>query len=170
MCEVPECGREAHGRGLCGRHYQRLIKSGTTAERSGPDGCSVDGCRNRHYGNGWCRNHYMRWWRTGTVETPSVDARFWDKVDKRGPIPTWAPFLGRCWVWTAGRFPSGYGCFKLNGKSTLAHRVAYEWLIGPIPEGLEIDHLCRVRGCCNPAHLEPVTPAENVQRARLVSA
>jgi hypothetical protein len=65
-----------------------------------------------------------------------------------------------CWVWRGATSGDGYGNFK--GAS--AHRVAYECEIGPIPEDLELDHLCRVRNCVNPAHLEPVTRAENVRR------
>jgi hypothetical protein len=128
--------------------------------------CSRDGCDRSVYARDWCRKHYMRWWRHGTTaDGPTVEERFWSKVDKNGALPTWTPFLGPCWAWTAGLFPAGYGCFKLDGKSRLAHRLSYEWVIGPIPEGDDLDHLCRVRECCNPAHLEPVTPAENARRA-----
>lgn len=69
-----------------------------------------------------------------------------------------------CWEWTAGRNNYGYGSVSMNSKSTLAHRVVYELLVGPIPQGLQIDHLCRNRGCVNPDHLEPVTQWENMQR------
>jgi len=163
-----------HGQGLCGKHYQRKAKYGHIADPTPPpDTCTLDGCESDHYANGWCQLHYMRWWRTGTTETAAKrtpEQRFWDRVDKDGPLPTWAPFLGSCWLWTAGKFPAGYGCLGVGGKSVLTHRFSYELLVGPIPEGLEIDHLCRVRACCNPSHLEPVTSAENVQRARLVAA
>jgi hypothetical protein len=69
-----------------------------------------------------------------------------------------------CWFWVAGRFDSGYGAFWLGGRTRRAHRVAYEYFVGPIPEGLRLDHLCRNRGCVNPYHLEPVTDAVNHQR------
>ena len=70
-----------------------------------------------------------------------------------------------CWLWVAGT-SSGYGRFYLNPRrrATRAHRVAYEALIGPIPDGLTIDHLCRVRHCVNPSHMEPVTSRENTLR------
>jgi hypothetical protein len=68
-------------------------------------------------------------------------------------------------MWTAGAIAQGYGGFHpAKGVMVLAHRYAYEALIGPIPAGLVIDHLCRVRRCVNPAHLEPVTNEENLSR------
>jgi hypothetical protein len=71
-----------------------------------------------------------------------------------------------CWEWTGSVNDSGYGKFSLSTTqlSRRAHRVAYELLVGPIPDGLELDHLCRNTICVNPAHLEPVTQAENVRR------
>lgn len=69
-----------------------------------------------------------------------------------------------CWVWTANTVNGGYGRVRLNGRMILSHRLAYEALSGPIPDGLQLDHLCRNRACCNPEHLEPVTNRENVMR------
>lgn len=69
-----------------------------------------------------------------------------------------------CWLFTGCTKPDGYGRFFYEGKQALAHRVGYEHFVGPIPAGLSLDHLCRVRNCVNPAHLEPVTHAENVKR------
>lgn len=130
--------------------------------------CSVDGCENPHGSRGWCGKHYARFRRTGDplgVRRPSPEGRFWSKVDKAGPLPKWAPFLGPCWLWTGHLDRYGYANFGL-GKHRMVkvHRFAYELLVGPIPEGLEIDHLCRVRHCVNPAHMEPVTHAENMAR------
>lgn len=69
-----------------------------------------------------------------------------------------------CWYWTGRCTPGGYGSFKFEGKHLSTHRVSYELHIGPIPIGLHVDHLCRHRTCCNPLHLEPVTPAVNKAR------
>lgn len=70
-----------------------------------------------------------------------------------------------CWLWQSVIGKDGYGKFATSGTTKpLAHRIAYELFVGPIPEGLQIDHLCRVRRCVNPEHLEPVTQLENVRR------
>lgn len=71
---------------------------------------------------------------------------------------------GECWVWTGHCDQNGYGRITVNGRNCFTHRVVYEMLVGPVPEGLESDHLCRVRNCCRPAHLEPVTHHVNVLR------
>lgn len=69
-----------------------------------------------------------------------------------------------CWEWLGSKAPNGYTRFWWNGRKGLAHRFAYETFIGPIPEGLEIDHKCRNRGCVNPDHLDLVTRSENTRR------
>ena len=69
-----------------------------------------------------------------------------------------------CWLWTGAVQGGGYGVFDIDERTGLAHRAAYRIFKGPIREGLQIDHLCRVRCCVNPDHLEPVTHAENLRR------
>jgi hypothetical protein len=90
------------------------------------------------------------------MRRPLID-RFWEKVDRTGD----------CWVWTAATVRDGYGCIGDGAPSRRvldAHRLAYQWLKGPIPEGLELDHLCRNRRCVNPDHMEAVTHRENMWR------
>lgn len=71
-----------------------------------------------------------------------------------------------CWLWTGSCFSLGYGQFHINRCPKLAHRVAYEMLVGPIPRGLELDHLCHVRSCVNPQHLRPATRRQNQSNLR----
>lgn len=81
---------------------------------------------------------------------------FWAKVDK----------TDGCWLWTGPVDRNGYGVFSYApSRSMVPHRWAYIELVGPIPEGLELDHLCKVRNCVRPDHLEPVTRAENMHRS-----
>lgn len=82
-------------------------------------------------------------------------ARFHKHVDK----------TDGCWEWTGTKQANGYGAFYENGRVLRSHRWSYEHHVGPIPDGLQIDHLCRNRACVNPAHLEPVTALENARRA-----
>lgn len=123
--------------------------------------CAVEECANpeRRGQRGWCSKHYERWRRHGDPNYSQWNAtpedRFWPKVDA----------TGICWEWQATRNHLGYGQFSINRKHLMAHRVAWEFLIGPIPDGLELDHLCRNPPCVNPDHLEPVTHAENMRRA-----
>lgn len=70
-----------------------------------------------------------------------------------------------CWEWQGAKMGNGYGQIGVGGKHWAAHRYAYVELIGPIPDGLDLDHLCRNRACCNPKHLEPVTRQENINRS-----
>jgi len=72
-----------------------------------------------------------------------------------------------CWVFTGTRTPGGYGRIGVGSKTAgtdYTHRVMFRESVGPIPSGYQIDHLCRVRACCNPAHLEAVTRQENIAR------
>lgn len=123
--------------------------------------CAVEGCDRRVKAKGYCASHYQNFRRLGKPETGTrpVADRFWEKVDRRGEDD--------CWLWT-GALQKGYGhMLGVRGKSLRAHRVAYELLVGRIPDGCELDHLCRNPKCVNPAHLEPVSHAENIRRANI---
>lgn len=95
-----------------------------------------------------------------------LPSAFWDKVQ---PCP-----MSGCWLWTAyvigpkkGRWNEGYGQVWNGVRVVPAHRYSFISLVGEIPDGLVLDHLCRIRCCVNPAHLEPVTRAENTRRGDL---
>lgn len=75
------------------------------------------------------------------------------------------PELGECWLWQgAVSKTGGYGQVRRNGALIVVHRYAYEHEVGPIPDGLDLDHLCRIRHCARPSHCEPVTRGENLRR------
>lgn len=131
--------------------------------------CSFPGCDRSHVAQGFCGSHYVlesRAGRLAPLPVLSQEDRFWAKVDK----------TEGCWNWVAAIDAAGYGRFMWPGGQ-LAHRFAYELLIGPIPEGLDLDHQCHNadktcaggngclhRRCVNPAHLEPATRSTNNQR------
>lgn len=99
----------------------------------------------------------------------SLEQKFNERVNRNGPMPTHAPELGPCWIWTAGKTDEGYGNFGLNAtrrerKNIAAHRFSYQLLKGEIPIGLVSDHLCRNRACVNPSHLEIVDERTNILR------
>ena len=92
----------------------------------------------------------------------AAEDRFWEKVDK--------PNDGdHCWTWTGALSSNGYGSFVVSMEPLVkksSHAVAYEFLVGQVPSGLVLDHLCRNRRCVNPGHLEPVTQKENTLRGK----
>lgn len=124
--------------------------------------CSVEGCgRGPVLARGWCAQHYHRWHRFGTP-TPVFKPR--SKVDPLLRFMEKITLDDGCWKWTGSRNAQGYGAFGVEGRTLSAHRFAYERLVGEIPEGLVLDHLCRNESCVNPDHLEPVTQSENQRR------
>lgn len=133
--------------------------------------CTIDGCGRPLYGRGWCSMHYKRWRRNGDPLAMHAATPPMDRFQRKVTVET-----GGCHLWT-GSLVMGYGRFRINGETVGAHRWIYEQTIGPIPEGMSIDHLChnsdlsctdadecRHRRCVNPDHLEAVPIGENVAR------
>lgn len=122
--------------------------------------CNVEGCEEKHLAKGYCRKHYLRLYKNDSLESSVM----------RG-VATIERVLSRieysmtgCWVFLGCKTERGYGHVRDRGKMRMAHIISYEHFIGQIPEGKELDHVCRNRPCVNPAHLEPVTHQENVRR------
>lgn len=117
--------------------------------------CSIEDCGRPYWARAYCNKHYKNFHRHGNPRhhRMTVDERF-EKYVRRSP---------NCWEWAGPK--SMYGYARFGGKPMLAaHRYAYEQVKGPIPEGLQIDHLCRNHGCVNPDHLEAVTNQVNSLR------
>lgn len=89
--------------------------------------------------------------------TKTFEEQFFSKIE-------YEPTTG-CWLWTGALDPGGYSVLQFRRETKSGHRVGYQQLVGPIPDGLHLDHKCRTRCCVNPAHLEPVTPKENTRRS-----
>jgi hypothetical protein len=127
--------------------------------------CTISGCDRTVFGHGFCQMHYRRWYRYGDpLAAPKKDpphVRFWRFVNK----------TDSCWNWTGHTTDGGYGQFATTPtERVMAHRYSYILIIGGIPDGLTLDHLCRNRACVNPLHLEPVTMRENTLRGNTLQA
>lgn len=133
--------------------------------------CKIKTCANIAKARGLCMGHYDNWRRRGDPlaessrkANVSCSERFWAKVDKHGPVSSHRPDLGPCWLWK-GAQTRGYGSCGASLGSTIAHRVAWLLAHGTLPKRpLVLDHLCRVKLCVRPSHLEPVTYRMNAQR------
>lgn len=123
--------------------------------------CSFEGCERAYRARGLCTLHYRRWQVHGdpavcttNQNIPLLD-RYWMKVH-RGP---------GCWLWTGAISSTGYGSFSepVGSAGRVAHRISYALTVGPIPEGMDLDHTCHQRACVNPSHLRPVTRKQNME-------
>ncbi|GAA2699931.1 HNH endonuclease signature motif containing protein [Nonomuraea recticatena] len=161
VCKFDRCENRSKSLGWCVKHYTRYKKYGDPAitkyqRVQGP--CSVDGCDEPTLARDMCIAHYARNRKFGD---PHALTRVLALREVLGEI---REAVGECVIWTGPLNDRGYG---LGPRNRLAHRAIFELEVGPIPEGLTLDHLCRVRACVNPAHLEPVTRSVNTRRMQL---
>ena len=170
ICSIEQCSRRAVTRGWCAAHYHRWQRYGDPVGKPlevPARICSIEGCSSPHMARGWCSKHWQRWRRSGSTSDPeimhylAVEESFDARVDKRDPQ--------ECWNWLGSLTGAGYGQIYVDGKMIHVHRYAYTRWNGAIPDGLDIDHRCRNRRCCNPRHLRLATRSqnnENTSRAR----
>ena len=98
-----------------------------------------------------------------------LEQRFWKKVDKEGPVPDVEGVDTGCWLWTAGLgAEKGYGYFRFKGVMSRAHMLTYEESYGAVPEGWHVHHLCEVRICVRPDHLEALSPKEHAAKGNQI--
>lgn len=161
-CQVGNCNRPIQANGYCSTHYWRS-RHGVDLDApigslyaTGRQTCIADDCDELRVSDGLCSLHHSRHRAGIPLDKPKHVhraevrlQRLWRNMEVDG---------AGCWLYTGKLNAEGY----CNNNR---HRIVYELVNGPIPEGLELDHLCNVRHCCNPDHLEPVTQAVNAARA-----
>lgn len=169
QCSIEDCSKPVRARGWCAPHYYRWSrhgdpKGGGNYRSKESQSCSVADCDNSARTRGWCNKHYLAWRQTGDALGSKLYRKRGSSLDEK--LKTGVSKTPQCWFWLGTTNEDGYGFIRLDGKTLAAHRVYYEHYVGPIPEGLEIDHLCKNRSCVRPEHLEPVTHLENIRRSR----
>lgn len=161
-CSEQNCDRPHYGRGYCRLHWSRVKRNGHAQLIADPNKkCSVFGCGEKHMARGLCSKHYQRVAKNGTL-TPKFHKGV--GVEERIRRKSAATNNG-CFEYQGKLTKKGYAHVKNDeGKMRFAHVIMFEEANGPVPDGMELDHLCRNRACWNPAHLEAVTHRENVRR------
>lgn len=164
-CSIEGCDKIHFGKSWCTMHYNRWRRHGdpVAEPRKEPKPkvpCSAVECGKWAHALGLCPMHYSRMRTYGSLECPampSVEERFFAKVQK----------TEMCWLWQASTDGKGYGQMRItsDGVERLmqAHRLSYELFVGPIPEGLVVDHICHVIKCVKPDHLRAVTHKQNME-------
>lgn len=167
-CAVPYCDRaDLKARGLCPRCYQAWkrgsLEIDAPRERQERTGrCTIEGCPRPDDGRGGrCNRHYLRLLRHGD---PAVRKYVRGSLEER-LLARRIKTANGCWEYDGYHDKFGYGRMARNRRMPRVHVVSYETFVGPVPAGLQVDHLCCNKGCFNPEHLEAVTCSENVQRA-----
>lgn len=165
-CSIQGCERKVHARTYCKTHYTRWSKNGdpgpATIQAKRIDAtCSITGCNRKHGSQGMCYMHYQRSNR-GLPMTPDPLSPTYG-LSPAEKLEALTITQGRCCIWTGKSGTDGYGTIDGNGNRVLAHRLAYTINHGPIPDGMQIDHICGNRRCVKPDHLRLATPQQNAE-------
>lgn len=129
------------------------------------DACNIESCENPKWSRGWCGKHYQSWRKYGN---PEATREYYSTPEESFAART--EWQGDCLVWTGTTNPDGYGQIAYKGRRVVAHRYAYERTHGPIPDGMDIDHICHNKACCNVAHLRLATRKQNMENRNRVNA
>lgn len=161
-CGLDGCHLPYLAKGMCRPHYDREWSRKTGGRVSRPPVCLREECAlDARAGRGLCHKHYAievrREKNPGRRETRKGSA-----LDRITPELT----VGICWEWGGSRNNNGYGTITVDKTRWYVHRLMWTALVGPIPKGMVLDHLCRNPICCNTDHLEVVTQKENMRRSR----
>jgi hypothetical protein len=164
-CLVRNCNYPARCRGMCASHYGRYAKDNDFVPvwASGAAESVAAWSVKSHHQRIERRGAYRKVATTSKHLRTSLQHKFFSRINERRIVSDYVDTP--CWLWQGSIGMCGYGRFKHQGKLVRAHRFSYEHHVGPIPDGLQIDHLCFIRRCVNPDHLEPVTAKENFRRA-----
>ena len=160
-CSTDNCANLATRRGMCSKHHQLHYRDTL------PD-CSVEGCGRTAESRGWCVAHWERWKKYGDPR-PDVPVRRRFKSPEEA-IAENVTRDGECILWAGTVNSRGHGHLRMDGRMRLVHRFAWEKENGPIPEGMQIDHICHNPSCINVTHLRVATPAENSRHRRGATA
>lgn len=152
QCSIDECVNIHIAKGLCRKHYQQQLK------KTNPK-CSVNTCEASAVARGLCSAHHKRWLKSGDLQenTPVLERH-------SSPFKSFLSRIKRVnghLLWTGVRNGAGYGRISVNGKKIYAHRYTWEQINGPIPEGMEIDHICHTPQCVEISHLRLASRPSN---------
>ena len=151
-CSITGCKKPSRTRGMCKPHWRQWHKE--NGQR-----CTLDNCDKPHEAKGFCQLHYIRWKKTGDPLN-GWTPRFENPAEALAQRSEWQ---ADCLVWTGYINDWGYGVIRVEDKAVSTHRYAWQLANGPIPEGMELDHICHNPACCNVAHLRIASREQNAQ-------